>query len=157
TLSLFISSSSLTASIQTRSLYMPVLQPTGSAESKLTLINPSSEPAAVTLTARSYGGALLNGDGIINPVSMTLPPSSSRALRAPEIFGEGISSGWVELQTESSAVSGAFFLSDSGRTSMDGAPLNGAPASRLVFPKATSDVSSANRIVFINTSDQTIS
>ena len=152
----FLLSSSLTAAAQSRALYMPVLESTDSADSKLTLANPSLEPATVTLTARSYTGATLQRPGIINPVSMTLPPSSSRALRAREIFGAGISSGWAELQTASPAVSGAFFLSDSKQTSMDGAELNSAPASRLIFPKATTGILSANRLTIINTSDQAI-
>ena len=156
-LSLFAASSAITASLQSRFLYMPVLQYTGSADSKLTLVNPALEPAAVTLTARSYSGALLRGPGIINPVVMTVPASSSSALQARELFGSGVSSGWVEVQTASSAVSGGFFLSDSKQTLVDGSELSTSPASRLIFPKVTSNVSSANRLVFVNTSSNAIS
>ena len=89
---------------QSRSLYMPLLQ----ADSELTLVNPAVEPATVILTARSYAGTVLQGAGINNPVTISLPPSNSKALKAKDIFGAGISSGWVELQTTSSSVSGAF-------------------------------------------------
>src|SRR5438067_1213936 len=106
---------SLASNAESRSLYMPVLS-ADSAYSVLTLVNPSLEPVTVTLIARSYGGTVLQVDGIINPVSVTLPASSSRALKAKELFGEGLLSGWVELQTESSSISGAFFLLDSNQT-----------------------------------------
>src|SRR5215468_6262869 len=91
TLSLVIASSSLLGQTQSRTLYMPVLQWADSAESMLTLVNSSLEPATVTLTARSYSGNLQQGAGVINPVSMSLPASSSRAVRAKEIFGNGVS------------------------------------------------------------------
>src|SRR5262249_24447497 len=140
TLSIISSSTALTADTQSPFLYMPVLQPGNPADARLPLVNRGLDPATVTLTARIYGGTVLSGPGIINPVSLILPPSSSRALRAKELFGEGVSSGWVELKTASSAISGAFFLSDLKQTSMDGAALPTSPASRLIFPKATSDV-----------------
>jgi hypothetical protein len=135
---------------------MPVLETTGQAESRLMLVNAAAEAADVTLTARSYSGTLLTGNGVINPVSITLEPSSSRALRAKEIFGAA-ASGWVELQTASPAVSGAFFLSDSKQNASDGASLLASPASRLIFPKATTDIASANNLVLINTSNRTLS
>src|SRR5262249_38186174 len=148
---------SLTAYAQSRSLYMPVLQSADSIDSQLTLVNPAVEPATVTLIARSYAGAVLSGPGIINPVSLTLAPSSSRALRARELFGDGVSSGWVELQTTSDAISGAFSVFDSKQNSIDASDLNITPSSRLIFPTVTTDASSGNMLVLINTSDQRIS
>jgi len=148
-----IAISSRTANGQSRSLYIPVL--TGdSADSVLTLMNASLEPATVTLTARSYGGAVLNGYGIINPVTITLPASSSRALKAKELFGQGLIAGWAELQSASPSISGAFFLLDSNQNAFDGAAINTAPASRLIFPKATTDPLAANRLVLINTASR---
>src|SRR5262245_17179285 len=122
-LSLFILSSSITGTAQFRSLYIPVLQSISSAESRLMLVNSGVESARVTLTARTFAGGLLEGDGIINPVTMTLSPSSSRTLRAKEIFGASSTLGWVQIQTVSSGVSGTFSLSDTAQTSMDGADL----------------------------------
>src|SRR5438093_6173642 len=148
---------SLTAHAQPGSLYMPVLQSADSIDAKLTLVNPAVEPATVTLIARSYAGAVLRGPGIINPVSLTLPASSSRALRTRELFGDGVSSGWVELQTASRAISGAFSIFDSRHTSIDSSDLNATPSSRLVFPTVTTDANSGNRLVLINTTDRRIS
>src|SRR5207244_7651920 len=148
---LLIAISSNSATGQSRSLYMPVLS-TDSADSELTLVNPTLAPATVTLTARSYNGVTLRGDGIINPVTLTLPASSSRALTSRELFGQDRLAGWVELQTATPPVSGAFFLVDSTVTAYDGASLQTATANRLVFPKATTDSAAANSFVLINTS-----
>src|SRR5438093_9270962 len=117
-------------------------------------MNASLEPATVTLTSRSYGVAVLNGYGIINPVTITLPASSSRALKAKELFGQGLIAGWAELQSASPSISGAFFLLDSNQNAFDGAAINTAPASRLIFPKATTDPLAANRLVLINTASR---
>jgi PKD repeat protein len=141
---------------QSRSLYMPVLQSMMQAESNLTLINSSLEPAVVTLTARSYKGSLLQGSDIINPVSLTLAGSSSRSFTAYELFGRGVTSGWVELKTNLPAISGTLLFSDSKHTSIEGAAMSFSPAKKLIFPKATADASSANQLVLVNTAGQPI-
>jgi hypothetical protein len=109
------------------------------------------EAVTITLTARSYGGGVLAGSGIINPVSITLPASSSTAVTASELFGQGGLSGWVELQTTSSAISGAFFTPGSAQSPFDGTKLQSAPANRVIFPRATTDSVAAVRLVLINT------
>src|SRR5262245_16743774 len=124
--------SPLAASAESRPLYMPMLQSGDSAEARLTLVNPTVEPVTVKLIARSYGGAMLQGSGIINPVSITMPPSNSRVLLAKEIFGYGVSSGWVELQADSPSVTGAFFLSDPSGAALDGADFSTMPADRVI-------------------------
>src|SRR5437762_7627880 len=68
------------------------------------------------------------------------------------MFGRGVSTGWVELETNSASITGSFFLSDSRLSSIDGAALGTAPASRLIFPKVTTDVSADNRLIILNTS-----
>src|SRR5688572_18668190 len=120
---LVLPSSPLAGHADAHSLYMPVLEATALEEAQVMLLNPTLEAATVTLTARSYSGAVLMGTGIINPVSLTLPASSSRSLRAKEIFGEGIATGWVELQASSPSITGSFLLSDSKLSAIDGAAL----------------------------------
>jgi len=156
TLVMLMTFSTVMSHAESRSLYMPVLQSSESLDSSLTLINAGSASGTVTLLARSYDGIALSGPGIINPVSMTMPGSSSRTLSAREMFGPGVSSGWVELRTNSPAILGAFFLSDSKGMSMDSASLITAHAGRQVFLKATTDVSSSNRLVLINTRNDAI-
>jgi hypothetical protein len=141
--------SSTTANGQSRSLYMPVLS-TDAGDSLLTITNPSTETVNVAVTARTYSGAVLMGNGIINPTSISLPASNTRALKATDLFGQSGLSGWVELQTASPAISGAFFTSDSP-SGFDGTKLQSAPATRVIFAKATTDSLAANKFVLINT------
>jgi len=122
----------------------------------MTLINSGIEAASVTLTARSYKGALLQGSDIINPVSLTLAGSSSGSFTAKELFGKGVTSGWVEVRTNSAAISGTVLFSDSRHISIEGTAMSFAPAKKLIFPKATADLASANRLVLVNTSGQAI-
>jgi hypothetical protein len=77
-------------------------------------------------------------------------------LREKEVFGKGLSSGWVELQTSSPAVWGGFFLSDPQRTLTDGTELLALPANRIIFPKTSTNAASDNQLVFINTTDRLI-
>src|SRR4051812_45013236 len=86
---------------QTHRLYIPALQPSMAIDLKLALVNPTSAEANVTLTARDYAGTLIQSADIVNPVTLTLPASGQKELRAAEIFGIGISgrSGWIELST----------------------------------------------------------
>ncbi len=88
--------------------YLPVLQATDAEDLGIALVNPTVTDATVTLTARSYSGAAIQKDDVANPVTLSLPASSQKALRAVEIFGNGISgeTGWVELSASTPAVKG---------------------------------------------------
>ncbi len=145
-----------TGSAQARTLYMPVSGGSAGMDSGLALSNPTLEPATAILTARSYSGALIQGPSVTNPKTLSLPPQSQTALRAVEIFGAGISEGWVEVQLSSPDVLGFFLLFDSGLNFLDGDALTTAPSNQLIFPKVTSDSSLANRLTWINTSDKEI-
>ncbi|PYS56316.1 MAG: hypothetical protein DMG13_00155, partial [Acidobacteria bacterium] len=65
--------------------YVPALQSNDGADLGLALVNPTLTEASVTVTARSYDGAIIQADGITNPVSVTLPASSQFAKRAAEL------------------------------------------------------------------------
>ncbi|HEX4997632.1 MAG TPA: hypothetical protein VFY29_05375 [Terriglobia bacterium] len=140
---------------QYRLAYLPLLRTSSSEEVRISLTNPGVDPATVVLTARGYDGSLMDGPGIVNPVSLTLGPSNSRALTAREVFGGAVSAGWVELKTLSPALSGAFFVSDSNLPSLDGAEL-AAPSNRLIFPRGTTDTSLVNRLALANTTGHRI-
>src|SRR5262245_53703756 len=118
-------------------LYVPAVTANDGADLGIALVNPELTPTTVTLTARNYSGGLIEASGLSNPVTLTLPASSQKALRASEIFGSPISgrTGWVELSAASSAVKGFYLVFDSALTYIDGAELSSAPAKRLVFPK----------------------
>ena len=106
---------------QIQKLYLPVLQASDAADLGLALVNPTLTEAAVTLTARTYSGSIIGGNGITNPVKLTLPAATQRALLAVEIFGPGISglTGWVEFSASTSAVKGLFALYDGAFRSVD--------------------------------------
>ncbi|PYS49696.1 MAG: hypothetical protein DMG13_23000, partial [Acidobacteria bacterium] len=135
---------------------MPALQANDGADLGLALVNPTLTEASVTLTARSYNGAIIQADGITNPVSVTLPASSQLAKRAAELFGPGITgqTGWVEISASTPAVKGFFLSFDSGLSFIDGAELS-KPAGRLVFPKV-SNVGSPTELSLVNTASQAI-
>src|SRR5207249_4155847 len=117
--------------------YLPVLQATDADDLGIALVNPTITDTTVTLTARSYSGAAIQKYDIANPVTLTLPASSQKALRAVEIFGNGISgqTGWVELSASSPAVKGCFMIFDSGLSYVDGSEISSRASHGLILPK----------------------
>jgi len=136
--------------------YLPVLQATDVDDLGIALVNPTLTDATVTLTARSYSGAFIQKDNVANPVTLSLPPSSQKALRAVEIFGNGISgqTGWVELSASTPAVKGCFMLFDSGLSYIDGSEISSRVSRRLIFPKVSS--SSPTRVAIVNTAPDAV-
>ena len=53
----------------------------------IAITNPSSRQVSVTFTAYLPDGRRLSGDGIRNPVTVSLPPASQHARLFGEIFG----------------------------------------------------------------------
>src|SRR2546427_8332345 len=133
--------------------YVPALQARDGADLGLVLVNPSLAEAKVTLTARDYTGAIIQNNAIINPITLTLPASGQIAVRAPELFGSGISwqAGWVEVSASTPEVKGVFSAFNSGLSLIDLGEF-ARPASRLIFPKVSG--SSATKLSLVNTSPQ---
>src|SRR5437867_1198897 len=96
-------------------LYLPALQGANAVDLGVALVNPTLSETTVTLTARNYNGNVVQGAGIMNPVTLKISALSQKALMATEIFGPGISgkTGWVELSTSNPAVTGFFLTFDS--------------------------------------------
>src|SRR5207247_10282862 len=88
--------------------YVPALQARDGADLGLVLVNPTLAEAKVTLTARDYTGAIIQNNAIINPITLTLPASGEIAVRAPELFGSGISgqAGRVAVTASTPEVNG---------------------------------------------------
>ena len=133
--------------------YVPALQARDGADLGLVLVNPTLAEAKVTLTARDYTGAIIQNNAIINPITLTLPASGQIAVRAPELFGSGISgqAGWVEVSASTPEVKGVFSAFNSGLSLIDLGEF-ARPASRLIFPKVSG--SSATKLSLVNTSPQ---
>ena len=136
--------------------YLPILQTTDADDLGIALVNPTIAEATVTLTARSYSGALIQKDGVANPVTLSLPASSQRALLAVEIFGNGISAqtGWVELSASTPAVKGCFMIFDSGLSYIDGSEISSRLSRGLIFPKVSN--SSQARVAIVNTAQDVV-
>ena len=137
---------------QVPSLYLPQLQASDAADLGLALSNPTLSEVTVTLTARTYSGTTISGDGITNPVTLTLPAQGQRALRTVEIFGTAIAgqTGWVEIQASTAAVRGFYLLFDSALSFIDGTDLTKTPVSRLTFPKLTISPDSTSTISYVH-------
>ena len=120
-------------------LYLPTLQGANAAAVGLALVNPTRSDTTMTLTARDYSGSIVQGPGIMNPVTLNIPAVSQKALMTTDVFGPGISgrTGWVELSSSNAAVTGFFLILDSQLSLVDGADLVDEPSDRLIFPNLT--------------------
>ncbi len=139
--------------------YLPIVQALDGMDLGLAFSNPTLTAVKVTLTARSYSGVVITGKDITNPATIDLAASGQRAVRAIDVFGGGIADkrGWIEVRSSSSAITGFFLAFDSGLTSMDGAALQSAPSSRIIFPKITATTESSSFISVVNVAPATVS
>src|SRR5258705_11964397 len=124
-------------------LFLPVMSAAGVPRLGIALTNPTLEAAEVKLTARSYSGETISGDGITNPATITLPPQGQRAAQLTEVFAAGISgrSGWVVMTPSSPAVKGLFLLFDDAATAIDGSSMADTASSNFIFPNGTAETS----------------
>jgi len=143
---------------QTKKLYLPLLDASDTSDLGLAFVNPTLNEAQVTLVARTYNGAIITGSSITNPVTLTLPASSQKALRTVEIFGSKINglTGWVEFSASMPAVRGFFLVLDHDSTFIGGTELITTAASRLIFPKVSSVAVSPTQLTLVNTSSEPI-
>jgi hypothetical protein len=113
--------------------------------------NTLNRPVTLRATARGYDGQLIAGNGMQNPVDLTVPAGGQLARLATEVFGAGIAgrSGWVELTASDAGVDGFFQLSDSTLSTADGSSFPLASSSRLLFPQVDKDTT----LHIVNTGD----
>jgi hypothetical protein len=142
---------------QAEKLYVPALRPIDTADLGIALVNPTLTEARVTLTARSYDGAIIQKAQMVNPVTVTLPGSGQIASLASELFRSGISgqTGWVEISASTPAVRGFFSVFDSRLSFIDAAEF-AKPAQRLIFPHVATTGSSPTELSLVNTASRAI-
>ena len=142
---------------QAEKLYVPALRPIDTADLGIALVNPTLTEARVTLTARSYDGAIIQKADIVNPVTLTLPGYGQIASPASELFRTGISgqTGWLEISASTPAVKGFFSVFDSRLSFIDDAEF-ARPARRLIFPNVSTTGSSPTELSLVNTAPQAI-
>ena len=82
----------------TAHLYVPLMTAPENAEFSFVFTNPTLASAVVTLTARTYSGEPITGEGVSNPATITLLPLARRAVKTAEVSGAGIAgrAGWIE-------------------------------------------------------------
>src|SRR5437868_12996300 len=82
---------------QAPSIYLPALEALDGTELGLALVNTASADAQVTVTARTYQGALIADTAIVNPSTLKVPASGKLEIRIADLFGTGISNqhGWL--------------------------------------------------------------
>ena len=138
----------------TSRLVVPVIHIGSDADLGLAFSNPTLESATITLTARSYNGEPITGEGITNPATVTLPPQGQRPFRSVDVFGPGIAgrAGWIESAASNVAVKGFFLVFDANLQYIDGAALASTPVSKIVFPK----VGPETTVAFVNTGSQPV-
>ncbi len=105
----------------------------------IALVNLSGRTTALTLTAFDAEGKTIAGDGILNPVTLSLTYRQQSALVDSEIFGAGLrnasKSAWIRLEGDVTQVSGFFLSFDGGMTRLDGTDVSGATLTSFVFPE----------------------
>ena len=137
-------------------LYMPILLSSDTMDTGLAFSNPTLTATTLTLTARTYAGAVITGEGITNPKTLNLPASNQLARRPSEIFGAGIQdrTGWVEVRTGNPSVRGFFAMFDPSLSQMDGAEFQKGAFSRVIFPRISTLPGSITDVTYVNTSAQ---
>jgi hypothetical protein len=133
---------------------LPALVSAGANQLGIAWTNTLSRSITLRATARGYDGQLIAGNGVQNPVELTIPAAGQIARLASEIFGAGIAgrSGWVELTASDPGVNGFFQLFDNGLSTSDGGTFPTAPSARLVFPHVDKDTI----LYIVNTGDQPV-
>jgi hypothetical protein len=89
----------------------------------ISIANPNSYRVSATLTAYDADGAVIAGDGITNPVSITLPARGQYAKIDFEIFGEtfnALSPGTIRIVGKAYNLQGFYFFGDMSGPGLDG-------------------------------------
>ena len=96
------------------------------------VLNPLAQATEVTFTAYGVGGALLDGPGVTNPVTLDVGPRSQLARFPADLFGFALDSevtGWMEVTSDSEEIKGFFITLEDG---LDG--VASQPVQKLLAP-----------------------
>ena len=120
-------------------LIFPDLTQAPSVDVGYAVLNPLAQATEVTFTAYGVGGALLDGPGVTNPVTLDVGPRSQLARFPADLFGFGLDSevtGWMEVTSDSEEIKGFFITLEDGLDRIDGADAttNTSTSFILMFP-----------------------
>jgi uncharacterized repeat protein (TIGR01451 family) len=121
----------------------------------IAIVNPSSQDAAVILTAYGTDGQPLSGSGFQNPVPVTVRANQQFSRQATELFGSSLDPskiGWFQATSSVDELTGFFlFLNGPPITLFDGADLPES-AAKIIFNKIQIDSGSSSELNIINPS-----
>jgi dienelactone hydrolase len=117
----------------------------------MALTNPTDQPLAVRVEARTAEGRIAAGEGLINPIFISLPPRAQQVFVANEWFGPGVQNfngsfraGWSNTRATSLSFRGSVAPSE-----LDGIGPVAAPATDLWLPLAPGQDPAAARKIRI--------
>jgi hypothetical protein len=107
----------------TTELVFPFRIKGGGTYTGISIANPHDYRVLATLTAYDADGTVIEGDGITNPVSITLPARGQYAKIDFEIFGEtfnALSPGTIRIVGKANDLQGFYFFGDMSGAGLDG-------------------------------------
>ena len=120
----------------TRLIFPDLIQAEG-VDVGYAVLNPLGETAEVTFSAYGVGGALLDGPGVTNPVTLDVGPRSQLARFPADLFGFALDSqvtGWMEVTSDSEEIKGFFITLEDGLDRIDGADATTNTSTSFILP-----------------------
>jgi hypothetical protein len=135
---------------------LPAFEAVDGTDLGLALVNSDSVDGQVTITLRTYDGALLAGASIVNPYTLNVASGSKVELRLADLFGAGISSqrGWLQIDSSTPSLKAFSFVFDSSLSFVEGVGVTSVTSNQLIFPKVSQESDTTLRIV--NTAAQSL-
>lgn len=133
-------------------LNFPRLSSDSSVFTGIAIVNPNDADASVTLTAYGADGIPLKGNGVSNPVTITVPGGQQYSKLTLELFGASLpasSAAWFQATSVSSDLTGFFLVLNPTVTFMDGADVPIADQ-RIIFNNVRIDSGYASELNIIN-------
>ncbi len=132
-------------------LIFPRLSFGGDELTGLAVVNPNTEPALVTFTVFGEDGQPLEGDGLQNPVEVTVGAGQQFAQVTVALFGPVAAeqAAWVRANSEANDLAGFFLYLTTDLGVFDGADLP-EPATDLIFNVVNLEDGFSNELNLVN-------
>jgi hypothetical protein len=116
------------------------------------IVNPTSAEAKVAITAYGADGIALKGDGVTNPVSITIPAGQQFSKLTSEIFGSALpdsSAAWFQASSSTDNLTGFFLFLNPSLSLMDGADVP-VTAQKILFNNIRIDSGFSSELNIVN-------
>jgi hypothetical protein len=111
-----------------------------------------SQSATLNFTAIDDNGVLTSGQGITNPVTLSMVSQTQLPQLDAQVFGNGLSNsnsnGWIKLESTTPDIHGLFLCYDPSMTYLDGANFDNTQLTDIAFTDIQTD--GYNKISVIN-------